>query len=207
MDATRSATQGLAVRRVTGEAIAAYLDDVARLRISVFRDWPYLYAGDQGYERDYLGRYARSRHAVFVLAFDGDRVVGASTGLPLADEAPAFRAPFAERGIDQDAVFYCGESVLLPGYRGRGVGHAFFDHREAHARALGLRWSAFCTVERPSDDPRRPRGHRPNDAFWRKRGYRPQPGMRMELSWDEVGAGETAHTLVFWLRELVPTVR
>lgn len=207
MDATGTRTTGLAVRQVAGDAVATYLDDVARLRISVFRDWPYLYAGDEPYERDYLARYARSPHAVFVLALDGARVVGASTGLPLADEAPSFRAPFAGRGIDVGDVFYCGESVLLPGYRGRGVGHAFFDHREAHARSLGLRWSAFCAVERPPGDPRRPHGYRPNDVFWRKRGYRPQPEMRVRLSWDEVGVGETGHDLTFWLRELVPTVR
>lgn len=207
MNATASGRTGLSVRRLSGEAIAEHLDDVARLRISVFRDWPYLYAGDEAYERDYLARYARSPHAVFVLAVDGARVVGASTGLPLADEAPAFRAPFADSGIDEDDVFYCGESVLLPGYRGRGVGHAFFDHREAHARALGLRWSAFCAIERPPGDPRRPHGYRPNDAFWRKRGYRPQPEMRVRLAWEELGVGETGHELVFWLRELVPTVR
>ena len=34
------------VRRVGGATIAPWLDDVARLRHAVFRDWPYLYDGD-----------------------------------------------------------------------------------------------------------------------------------------------------------------
>ncbi len=194
-----------AVRRFVGAEVQPHLPAVARLRMSVFRDWPYLYEGDMAYERDYLAAYARSPDSVFVLAFDGDAVVGASTGIPLAHDAQAFRAPFEARGMDVARVFYCGESVLLPGYRGLGLGHAFFDHREAHARALGrFVWTAFCAVDRDDDDPRRPSGHRGNEAFWRKRGYAPQPGMTMRLDWNEAGAGEVGHTLTFWLRPLEP---
>lgn len=192
-----------AIARFRGAAVAQYLDDVARLRIAVFRDWPYLYEGDLAYERDYLAAYAASPDSVFVLAFDGDEIVGASTGLPLLDDTAEFHAPFLRRGIPVDEVFYCGESVLLPEYRGRGIGHAFFDHREAHARSLGrFRWTAFCAVDREPDDPRRPRNYRDNAIFWDKRGYQRQPGMTMALNWDETGFGETEHALTFWLRPL-----
>ncbi|WP_372012875.1 GNAT family N-acetyltransferase [Pseudoxanthomonas sp. 10H] len=190
------------IRHVHGEAIAPWLEDVARLRIAVFRHWPYLYDGDAAYERDYLAAYARSPDSIFVLAFDGGRVVGASTGLPLADDAPAFAAPFGAGAIPATQVFYFGESVLLPEYRGMGVGHAFFDRREAHARASGRhRWTAFCAVDRDPDDPRLPAGYRPNDAFWHGRGYLRQPGMAMRLRWKEPGLGEVDHTLTFWLRD------
>src|SRR5690606_41794377 len=125
-----------AIHSLTGEHARRHLHDVAALRIRVFRDWPYLYAGDAGYERDYLAAYAASPHSVFVLACDGERVIGASTGLPLADDAPAFRAPFEARGIDPAKVFYLGESVLQPDWRGRGVGRDLVVHRMARARML-----------------------------------------------------------------------
>lgn len=189
-----------------GPGIGPWLADVARLRVSVFRDWPYLYEGDPDYERDYLAAYAASPASVFVLARADGRVVGASTGLPLLDDDEAFRQPFLDSGIAPGEVFYFGESVLLPGYRGRGIGHAFFDRREAHARTLGrFGWTAFCAVDRDPADPRRPDGHRGNEAFWRKRGYRPHPGMRMRLAWDEVDQGPLEHTLSFWLRALEAT--
>ncbi|TWI03423.1 acetyltransferase (GNAT) family protein [Luteimonas cucumeris] len=186
-----------------GAGIARHLDDVARLRIAVFRDWPYLYDGDLSYERDYLAAYAASPDSVFVLAFDGDEVVGASTGLPLADDTPAFQTPFVARGIPVAEVFYCGESVLLPAYRGRGIGNAFFDQREAHARSLGrFRWTAFCAVDRAAGDPRRPTHHRDNETFWVRRGYAKQPGMAMHLDWKEIGVGDVEHSLTFSLRPL-----
>ncbi len=206
---SRAAFPRIQIRRCTGgDDIRPHLDAVAALRIDVFRDWPYLYDGDRAYEREYLDAYASSDDSVFVLAFDGDAVIGASTGLPLADDSAQFRAPFEARGLDLGKVFYLGESVLLPAYRGCGIGHAFFDHREAHARALGrFDTTAFCAVDRDADDPRRPAEHRGNETFWGKRGYTRQPGMTMKLRWNEVGDGgaghgEVEHALTFWTRAL-----
>lgn len=195
----------LRIETYTGAHVAPHLDRVAALRIAVFRDWPYLYDGDAAYEATYLATYTRSARSLFVLVFDGDAVVGASTALPLADETDAFRAPFAAHGIGVDDVFYFGESVLLPAYRGRGLGHAFFDRREAHARACGgFRTTAFCAVQRDANDPRRPPGHRDNDAFWTKRGYARRDDLACELPWNEVERGEVPHRLAFWLRALEP---
>lgn len=189
-------------RVLTGEALAAALEDVARLRIRVFRDFPYLYDGDQDYERDYLRAY-QSPGAVVVAAMDGTRVVGAATGAPMADHAADFAAAFADRPEPLDQIFYCAESVLLPDYRGQGIGHAFFDAREAHARDLGLTCSAFCSVIRPADHPARPEGYRPLDEFWRKRGYQPLPGVIAHFSWKDLGdEAETEKPLQFWMRPL-----
>lgn len=195
---------GLQVVCVRGPDIGARLDDVARLRIAVFREFPYLYDGDFDYEARYLRTYTRSSDSLFVLALDQGGVVGASTALPLADEEPAFQRPFLGRGLAVDEVYYCAESVLLPEYRGRGLGHRFFDEREAHARRLGrFRWTAFAAVDRAPDDPRRPSQARSNEAFWTSRGYVRQSGMTMHLAWKELGEpAETEKPLTFWLRPL-----
>lgn len=197
------------VRTCTGREVVAWLDAVARLRIAVFRDWPYLYEGDIDYERGYLAAYAASPRSLFVLVLDAGRVVGASTAVPLADETAAFQQPFLQRGIAPGRVLYFGESVLLDAYRGRGLGHRFFDEREAWARRLGgFDLTAFCAVERAGDDPRRPSGHRDLDEFWSARGYRRQDDMRCELEWQEIGAAAPSrHRLRFWLRDLADGAR
>ena len=191
------------VRALTGSALTDALDDVARLRIEVFQAWPYLYDGDLDYERRYLQSYRDSDQAIVVGAYDGTRLVGASTGAPLTDHAEDFAAAFARTNLDLKDIFYCAESVLLPDYRGQGVGHRFFDLREAHARDFGFSKCAFCGVQRPLDHPMRPDSYRPLDAFWRARGYAPLPGVVAEFKWKDLGdEAETAKPLQFWIRDL-----
>ncbi|MEZ5462939.1 GNAT family acetyltransferase [Dokdonella sp.] len=192
------------VLTLRGREIVDWLPAVARLRIAVFRDYPYLYDGDVAYEERYLASFAQAPDSVLVLVLSGEQVVGASTGLPLANTEPGFQAPFHERGMPVDEVFYCAESVLLPDYRGLGFGHRFFDEREAHARALGtVRWTSFAAVDRDVGDPRRPSDYRGNDLFWTRRGYVRQPAMSMRLAWKQIGeARETEQFLTFWMRKL-----
>lgn len=193
----------LTVRALQGDELDAALDGVAALRIAVFRDWPYLYDGSLDYEREYLQTYRTSANALLVGAFDGDRLVGASTSTPMEDHAEAFAAPFAAQGIPLTDIYYGAESVLLPEYRGRGIGHRFFDLREDFARSLGRKWLAFCSVMRPDDHPLRPSSYRTNDAFWSGRGYAPLPGVVAEFSWKDVGEdGESQKPLQFWMRAL-----
>ena len=190
-------------RTLTGEEVEAALDDLARLRIEVFRAWPYLYDGDLAYERQYMSSYRDNPRAVLVAAFDGDRIVGASTGTPLLGHDDQFAKAFAEVDIPMADVFYCAESVLLPEYRGQGAGHVFFDIREAHARSLGYLYSAFCGVIRPDDHPARPDAYVPLDGFWRKRGYRKLDGAIAIFRWKDHGQPEeTPKPLQFWIKPL-----
>lgn len=166
----------LIVETVRGTQVLPHLAAVAQLRIAVFRAWPYLYDGDADYERGYLAAYAASPDSVFVLARDGDTVIGASTGLPLLDDSDAFHAPFRAAGIDPASVFYFGESVLLPDYRGQGIGHAFLTsarrmrvHWAASRSLRSARWNAQKTIRasRPTIDPTTCSGA--NVAMHRKR--------------------------------------
>lgn len=179
------------------------LKDVARLRIDVFRAYPYLYDGDLAYEEQYLAPYLESPDAIVVGAWDGARLVGVSTGAPMEDHAEDFAAPFAAQGVDLSTIFYCAESVLLPEYRGQGIGGRFFDEREAQARRLGRSFVCFCAVVRPDDHPRRPPGYQPLDGFWRARGFAPMPGVTSSYRWRDIGdADESAKPMQFWGRAL-----
>lgn len=188
---------------VTGDALLRWLPAVARLRIAVFREWPYIYDGDEAYERSYLARYGGTDGAAVVLALDAEACVGASTCLPLAAEAATVRQPFEAAGWPIGTVCYFGESVLLPAWRGRGIGVGFFAAREAHAASLGLDLCSFCAVVRPDQHPLKPAGYVPLDGFWRRRGYTPRPDLACTMRWKDLDqAQETAKTLSFWARSL-----
>ncbi|MEQ8662526.1 MAG: GNAT family N-acetyltransferase [Gammaproteobacteria bacterium] len=195
-----------AIRVLSGrdDVLGDYVDDLARLRITVFRDFPYLYAGSLDYERNYLATYLACPDSVVVLALDGDDVVGASTGLPLDAETAEFQRPFRAAGIDPASVFYGGESVLLPAWRGRGIYRAFFAGRENHARALGrFERMVFCAVVRAPDHPRRPPAYVPLDPVWARFGYSRRDDLVTTFEWQDLDENAPSpKQMVFWEKAL-----
>lgn len=195
------------VRPLGRAETAARLDEIARLRIEVFRAFPYLYDGDAAYERRYLETYLRSAGAVVIGAFDGEaprgKLVGAATASPLADHFDEFAGPFAAHGLEPAEWFYFGELVLKARYRGSGVGVRFFEEREKAALAQGFRRCVFSSVVRPAGHPARPQDYAPLDAFWERRGYRRIAGLSTGFSWRDIGdAAETVKPMEYWAKTL-----
>lgn len=194
----------LRVETLCGDDFHRALDSLARLRISVFRDWPYLYAGTMANEQDYLHRFSATAGAVIIAAFDGDAIVGCATAAPLLGHDPEFAEPFLAAGYQPEHIFYFGESVLLKDYRGQGIGHAFFDHREAAARRVaGVTHTAFCAVMRSDAHPAKPASYVPLDGFWAKRGYAKVPALVAQYAWIDVGGDtKSLKPMQFWMRAL-----
>ncbi len=192
--------------RKQGADIGAVFDDLASLRITVFRDFPYLYEGSKDYEKAYLRTYANAERSFLFAVYDGTTMVGATTCIPLTDETADVRKPFEDAGMDLDRIFYFGESILLKPYRGLGLGHRFFDEREAHARSFGsYDTTCFCAVDRGVSHPAQPADYRPNDAFWLKRGYRKVPALQSTFDWPDIGeTHSTPKPMIYWMRPLTP---
>ncbi|MDR6193612.1 GNAT family N-acetyltransferase [Siphonobacter sp. SORGH_AS_0500] len=191
----------------TGQAIEQVFDDLAQLRIRVFRDFPYLYEGSIAYEKEYLKTYTQAERSFLFAVYDQDRMIGATTCIPLENEMPEVREPFEQAGMDVSRIFYFGESILLPEYRGHGLGHRFFDEREAHAQSYGtFEMACFCSVVRPEDYPARPADYRPHDVFWKKRGYHQEPALQSKMEWPDLGETEsTAKSMIYWIKPIPPT--
>ena len=194
----------ITIKRFSGDLAHGYVEDLARLRIEVFREFPYLYDGSYEYEADYLRTYLGVADSVIVVALDGERVVGASTGLPLSVETDSVKQAFVEHGYRLESVFYFGESVLEAPYRGKGLGVRFFEERELHVRDLArYDYTAFCAVERETIHPRRPPGYVPLDRFWINRGYHRHPELHTTFSWRDLDeASASPKPMVFWLKRV-----
>lgn len=179
---------------------------LAKLRIEIFRDFPYLYDGSLEYEANYLQNY-QHKDAIVVAIYDESLpdipLIGAATGSPMDLYASEFATPFIAQGYDINEIFYCGESVLKKAYRGQGVGHVFFDEREKKAKQLNKKWICFCSVIRQNDHPLKPNNYQPLDEFWHKRGYNRFDGMTAKFTWKDIDDKEsTEKTLQFWIKRL-----
>jgi GNAT superfamily N-acetyltransferase len=190
--------------RLTGARMQEVLPDLARLRIEVFREFPYLYEGSLDYEKRYMQTYADNPDAVVVGCSVDGHLVGAATALPLRGEPDAVKQPLAEAGYDVGRIFYFGESVLEKPFRGQGIGVRFFAEREAAARSAGhFTHALFCAVIRPDDHPARPKDYQPLDRFWKKRGFSRIEGLSCRFSWKDVGSeDETAKPMAYWIKRL-----
>lgn len=188
--------EGLEARRL--------VDALAHLRLKVFWEFPYLYEGTLDYEKTYLETYFNAKHSFILVVKDGEEIVGATTGIWAKEEEESFKKPLQAYGLNTDEVFYFGESVLLPEYRGLGLGKVFMQERETYARSIpGIKILAFCSVVRAADHPLRPQGYRPLDEFWKSRGFAPAPGLFTEYSWkDRDEKIETMKKLNYWLKNI-----
>ena len=188
----------------TGAEIASVFDDLAQLRITVFRAFPYLYEGSFDYEKEYLKVYSEAENAFLFAVYDGAKMVGATTCIPLINETSEVQEPFINVGIDLENVFYFGESILLPEYRGLGLGHRFFDEREAHARSFeACKITCFCSVVREENHPLQPFDYQPLDKFWTKRGYQKEFSLKSTFEWLDIGENQpTQKEMIYWTKKL-----
>lgn len=186
--------------------IESVFDDLARLRITVFKDYPYLYEGTIEYEKEYLKIYSKSERSFLFTVYDGDKMVGATTCIPLTDETEEVKKPFLDLGMDIDSIFYFGESILLSQYRGLGLGNRFFDEREAHAEHFGsFKMTCFCAVARANNHPMKHTNYRPLDEFWIKRGYRKEVALESQFEWLDINESiPTFKSMIYWTKNILP---
>lgn len=188
----------------TGQNLGDLIPQIAALRIEVFAEYPFLYAGDINYEMQYLKKFLTMENAIVVVALDQDVPIGISTGYPFVYENQNLQQAFLSSERNPKDHFCFGESVLRKSYRGLGIGKRFFDEREAHVQKLGHYHSiCFYTSARPLDDPKCPADYRPLGPFWNSRGYVEHPELTASVSYQEIGEQEeTPKRMIFWIKEL-----
>jgi len=194
---------GLHIFHVQGKDAKPFFADMARMRLELFRGFPYLYDGNVEYEEAYLERYFSCPQAHVLLVFSKDSVVGFSTSIPLAEEIPEHRTPYEKCGLHPQDYLYLGEAMLNAAHRGQGVLRAFHELHEQAAREGGMRFTTLMTVDRPESHPLRPAEYTPMDVLLTHFGYEKIPGCAITIEWPQIDTGQDElNVLSVWQKDL-----
>lgn len=185
-----------AIKTFCGSHARPYIEDLNRLQHTRFKDLSYI-VSEVGDLQARLESMLESNRCLFVLAFDGIKLVGAATGLCLDMMSGDIQSLFRNAGYQARQVFYMRGAMLLDPFRGQGVGAQFFEERESHARRLGCRFACIWVAEENS--------HAQETHYkkwWKRRGYRSHPQLRTTVpvphSVNESGQQQGG----FWLKRL-----
>lgn len=199
----------LEIERLLGAQMEPHLRQVAQMRLEVFREFPYLYQGDLAYEEKYLEGFAQARDALLLVASQGQRLLGVSTSMALAESTDILESAqeaLEAHGVPVEACYYYGEILVKPQHRGLGIAGRFYREREALARARGYRQACFATVVRQPDDPRRDASYFDPSPYWNKMGFVKAPQVAFSYRWPTRGLDgqvrDEDHQMVFWFKAL-----
>jgi hypothetical protein len=192
------------VRSFTGLGLRPYIHSVAKLRLEVFKEYPYFKDPDLAEEMRHLRKISCCKESISVLIFDGTTLVGVSIGYPLESAEPSLLGVWKGRHQEISSYFYFENPALLKHYRGRGIGHHFFDAKEAHVvHYKKYKHICFCAPESLECVPDRPSDFISPSDFWRKRGYIHHPEIKGTLSWKKNGeAHPKEHRMSFWVKDV-----
>ncbi len=188
---------------LTGSAVEDSLNDIASLRIEIFREFPYLYDGRCEDELNYLKLYSVTPDSFVIIVKEGEKVAGAATGMPLRHEATELVEPFSGTSYPVDEIFYVGELLFYPEHRNRGTGMQVVRMVEEQIRSYSTyRYLTCATVVRTDDHLMRPADYIPIDRFLAHTGFNPLLGITTSFTWLETDGVKRSHPMDFWIKEL-----
>ena len=193
----------------TGPEILPHIDALAKLRIQIFREYPYIYDGDMAYEQHYLNKFVSAKDSFIAVLFESEKqqnpqkdnkVIGALTGLPLSLEDTHLKKPWRDGQQKIENIYYFSEILLLPEYRGKGLGRKLFEQGEAWvADKKSFAYFTLATVIRPNDHQLRPTGYQSLDPFWQRLGYQPRYDLIATIPWQDLNEAQESHKpMLFW---------
>lgn len=195
------------IKLFQGKQLKQWVPTIAELRLSAFKEFPYLYAGSRDLEESYLNYYLSKQQSLFTLALSHESVIGATTGIPFLYVADWFSGSallFEKNGYNPLEFYYYGELIVLPAYQRQGIASEMFYQSENFAKKEGYKHSCILTVERDKNHPQSSPDYKSNTQnLWRKLGFT-KTSMHCYVNWPTFSiSGEVVdmrHQLAFWIK-------
>lgn len=196
--------QSMTIQLVKGKELLANIAELAKLRLKIFREYPYLYEGDSASEESYLSLFASSSDAFFIVAKGESQLVGAISGIPLDFAQKEIRDAFCQSTIESGGYYALCDILVLKEHRNRKIGSILYKEFENQLLKM-KRYTKLVLwqIVRAQDDPRRPNDYFSLDDFWRKKGFIKHPELVCYIPWKEVSDEKAiSHRFEFWVKEM-----
>ncbi|MDQ5890937.1 MAG: hypothetical protein QG604_811 [Candidatus Dependentiae bacterium] len=198
---------GLVLKTFTGEQARPYIEHIAHLRITMFKEFPYLYEGSFDGEKKHLETYCSSPKYLVLLLLKDTHVVGFFNAIPLAENGPdslsEIQAPFIAQGIDMAPYLYVGEVMVLKEFRRPHLIQFLYAYGEALARELGKDYLIFAMVKRPREHLARPADYQSLELLCAYFGFAIMKGMEIHASWKQIDTQKKEpNTLAIWCKKV-----
>lgn len=187
-----------------GTEIKNYSDELAKMRLEYFKEYPYLYRGDLENERKNFRNLADNWRSILLIALEGQEIAAVSTATPLdSGYVDVPQDIFRNMGFINQDLYYFGEIIVHQKFRGIGLASQIFKEQEDFAGILGYQAVCFLAVEREQNHPLKPVDYQENDSIWEHLGYQ-KTNKEVFLEWPTAQSNgtveNTKNKLVFWIK-------
>lgn len=189
---------------VHGPITSRHAELVTSMRMSIFREYPYFYAGDLKTEAEYVEIYTKSPRSIFVLAKEGKKVIGLVTGIPLQDMDEDLTAPIKKAVLDLQPIYYLGEILLLKEFRGKGIGYQMYKAFEKTVRGQHCyTMIAIIRIDEKQNHAKKPKDYKSLQEFWTRLGFVEDLNLSLKVPYQEIDhADKTSHTFYYSLKKI-----
>lgn len=191
-----------------GKDVLPHIPIVSKMRILEFENYPYLYIGNEEYEKEYLLGFSKDPHSCLAIARDGEEIVGMATAMPLKSEADILKEAeelFSVSGYRPEDFFYFGEFIVLEKYRGKGIARKLEQDLLNFAKKWNFPKACLSVVVRDENDSRKPVGYISGNSTWTKMGYK-EIDLKINYHWPTIQEDgeikDILNEMVFWIKDI-----
>lgn len=195
------------IKIFTGESLENLRSFVVNLRITIFKEYPYLYEGNVKEENAYFDWFSKLPNTAIAVAYLDAKPIGFTSGTSFVDFDEHFQGSvdiFTKAKLEAKNYYYFPEILILPEHDNDLINYRLFEALENHAKKLNYKSGCFVTEEHESH-PLKPQDYKPLDYLWHLLDYT-KSALIINFSWSTIQADKSSkdkkHALIYWLKKL-----
>lgn len=161
----------LKIEILSGNEVDPFACELGWVRMSHFREYPYLYDANIVEESKYLSDFLNSDDKLLVRITENGTLLSLLSGYDFASESEILDIAAREVG-DLGKTFYFAEFIVEKHARKRGLSRLMMESALPFISSLGYQTASILTVQRNSSDPRMKKGYTSSDPVWSRLGFK-----------------------------------